>query len=74
MPPGRANIEARPLVARGVGMPPKLCRFLAMLGVLCRTLEAARAPASDVLGVRVAIEDAEGAGARTGLVWPILEA
>jgi hypothetical protein len=55
-------------------MPPKLCRFLAMLGVLCRTLEVARAPASDVLGVRVAVEDAEGAGARTGLVWPILEA
>ncbi len=44
-------------------MPPKLCRFLAMLGVLCRTLEAARAPASDVLGVRVAIEDAEGRSA-----------
>lgn len=49
-------------------MPPKLCLFLARLGVLCRTLDAARVPTRDERGVREAKEGVVGAAVRTGLV------
>lgn len=54
-------------------MPPRLCLFLARLGVLGRALDAARTPASEVLGVLVANDDAPRSVAlRTGLVCAIL--
>lgn len=69
-PPGRANMEARPFVARGVGMPPRLCLFFARLGVVGRALEAARTPASEDLGVLTASVDVAVEAFRTGLTCP----
>lgn len=71
-PVGRANIEVRPLVARGVGIPPRLWRFLARLGVVGTTLDAARMPAIEDRGVLAVKEEAVGAVLRAGLVCPRL--
>lgn len=62
-------MDARPLVARGVGIPPRLCRFFAREGVLGTTLDAARTPAIEVRGVLAASEHVVDTALRTGLSW-----